>query len=77
MIMSLLIRKIFGIDKYKQLINAISVYMSKIREDKKVLNTKLEPQIKFESELKEIRKLKAMQKQIHGKKFTFVQDFIV
>ena len=37
------IRKIFNIDKYKQLKDAISIYSIKLREDKKVLAVKLEP----------------------------------
>ena len=37
-----IIRKIFNIDKYKQLKNAISIYSNKIRENKNIFKTKLE-----------------------------------
>jgi len=46
------IRKIFGIDKYKQLQEAIFIYNTKIREDKKVFQVKIEPKQKFQEEIK-------------------------
>lgn len=48
------IRKIFGIDKYKQLKDAISIYLTKLREDKKLFQVKLEPfERLFEETVKE------------------------
>lgn len=37
-----IIRKVFSIDKYKQLKNAISIYLSKLRDDKTSFKSKLE-----------------------------------
>lgn len=38
-----LIRKVFNIDKYKQLQDGLGIYSNKVREEKKVMQSKLEP----------------------------------
>lgn len=48
------IRKIFAIDKYKQLQDAIFIYNTKIREDKKVFSARLEPKEKLAKEIAEL-----------------------
>ncbi len=49
-----IIRKLFNIDKYKTLQNAILIYSQKIREDKKILQSKLEPKDNLSEETKQI-----------------------
>jgi exonuclease SbcC len=46
------IRKIFGIDKYKQLLNSFDIFLKKIREDKKIFDVKLERKSKISNEIK-------------------------
>lgn len=50
------IRKIFGIDKYKQLLDSFDFYLKKIREDKKVLDVKIERKFRLVDELKVLDK---------------------
>lgn len=50
------IRKIFGIDKYKLVVDAVNIYSKKIREDKKVYQTRLEPFKKLNVLVKELEK---------------------
>ena len=47
-----IIRKIFNVDKYKQLSDAISIYLSKIKVDKKIYESKLENKGLLKEEVK-------------------------
>lgn len=46
-----IIRKLFSIDKYKQLKDAIHIYSNKLRDDKKTIQIKLEPKKDFKEKL--------------------------
>lgn len=50
------IRKIFRIDKYKQLLDAIAIYSSKLKSDFKVFEAKLEPFSQIKEDNKDIDK---------------------
>ena len=47
------IRKIFGIDKYKNLSDAIQIYISESKTNKKIIESKLEDKNQIKNELKE------------------------
>ncbi len=74
-----IIRKIFNIDKYKLLNDAISIYTGKIREEKKVYLAKLEPLNKYKEEIKkyeeDIKKYSKALKEIQEKEKEFLEKF--
>ena len=65
------IRKIFGIDKYKNLSDAIQVYVSESKTNKKIIESKLEDKTQIKNELKdnnkEIKELSEKLEQVKSK----------